>query len=482
VTFVSLEFVLFFCLIVPAALALGTRARALLLVAASLFFYAYGAGIYTLVLLATTAVDYSAGRALMRATDPSRRRLILAASLTANFGALFLFKYANFVSESIGALFTALNIPIVIPRTDLPLPIGISFYTFQSVAYTIDVYRRGIAAEENPMRFALFVTFFPQLVAGPITRAGMLLPQLRVARRFDPDRTVDGLRLILWGFFKKVVIGDNAAAYVNAIYNAPHAHQGAPLIVATLLFSIQIYCDFSAYSDIAIGTARILGIELAPNFRQPYLARSVREFWSRWHISLSTWFRDYLYIPLGGSRVAFPRALLNLFIVFLVSGLWHGASWTFVIWGALHGGYVVVEAVIARLRGGRGERRGIGWTIGGIAVTFALVNLAWVFFRANSIDDAGYILTHLLSLSASPLTLDGVAAAGGWSVARLMLMGGLVLLLVAADVIDARVGLMTAINRLPGALRWGVYYGATAAVFISLNALAVVQEFIYFQF
>lgn len=478
-TFVSLEFILFFCIVVPLALALPWRWRTALLLAASLFFYAAGAGGYLLVLLFSMGVDYSVGRALARTERPGRRVALLCLSLAANFGVLFTFKYANFVVESLNALSAALGLPLRLPPTTLPLPIGISFYTFQSVAYTIDVYRRAIAPERSPLVFGVFVSFFPQLVAGPISRAGLLLPQLRVGVRFDPDRTVEGLRLILWGFFKKVVIGDNVAGYVNAVYNAPHDHTGLPLIVATLLFGVQIYCDFSAYSDIAIGVARILGVELAVNFRQPYLSRSVREFWSRWHISLSTWFRDYLYIPLGGSRVAFPRALLNLFIVFLVSGLWHGASWTFVVWGALHGLFVVSEAIARRLRGeGRALLR--GW--GGWLLTFVLVNFAWVFFRAGTIEQAWYIVTHSLAFAADGWSLTAIAAAGGWSIGRLAVAGGLVLLLFGADVIDAKGGLMPMLDRLPGGVRWALYYSLTGAVFVALNALASVQQFIYFQF
>jgi D-alanyl-lipoteichoic acid acyltransferase DltB (MBOAT superfamily) len=479
VTFVSLEFILFFCIVVPGAMVLPWRWRTVLLLVASLFFYAFGAGGYLLVLLFSMGIDYNVGMALARTRHPARRALLLCLSLVGNFGVLFTFKYANFVIESLNAAFSALGVGLSLPAATLPLPIGISFYTFQSVAYTIDVYRRAIEPERSPLVFGVFVSFFPQLVAGPISRAGLLLPQLRARVRFDADRTIEGLRLILWGFFKKIVISDNVAGYVNAIYDAPYDHTGLPLILATLMFSIQIYCDFSAYSDIAIGTARILGVELAVNFRQPYLARSVREFWSRWHISLSTWFRDYLYIPLGGSRVAFPRALLNLFIVFLVSGLWHGASWTFVFWGALHGGFVVFEAVLHRVRGEPRARLG-GWA--GWLMTFALVNTAWIFFRAGTIEEAFYILTYSLAFASEGWSVSALAAAGGWTAGRLVLAGGLVLLLFGADVLDARAGLMPMLDRLPGGVRWAIYYGMTGAVFLALNALASVQQFIYFQF
>ncbi len=345
-TFTSPEFVIFFSAFVPLYFATAHRYRWVLLLLASYFFYAYGSGIYVVLILFSTLVDYTSARAMGVTTNPRRKKLLLAASLTVNLGTLFIFKYFNFFNQSFAALAEVLSVGYPIGALSVLLPVGISFYTFQSMAYTIDVYRGAIEPEKHLGIMATFVAFFPQLVAGPIERAQHMLPQFRRRVQFDTERTVAGLRLILWGAFKKIVIADRLAIYVNTVYNAPERHSGLPLLIATVFFAFQIYSDFSAYTDIAIGSAKILGFDLMENFRQPYFSKSAREFWARWHISLSTWFRDYLYIPLGGNRVPFPRYLLNLMIVFVVSGLWHGASWTFVIWGALHGIYIVVEATL----------------------------------------------------------------------------------------------------------------------------------------
>ncbi len=470
-TFTSPEFVLFFAVFVPLYFLIPQRFRWVLLLAASYFFYAYGSGIYVLLIVATTLVDYAAARALGATDDPRRRRLYLAASLAANLGTLFLFKYFNFVNQSFAALTGAAPHPL-----NLILPVGISFYTFQSIAYTIDVYRRSIPPEKHLGIFATFVAFFPQLVAGPIERARHMLPQFHRRARFDAQRAVAGLRLILWGAFKKIVIADRLAIYVNAVYTTPQGYSGLPLIVATLFFAFQIYCDFSAYSDIAIGTGKILGFDLMTNFRQPYFARSIRDFWARWHISLSTWFRDYLYIPLGGNRVPFPRYLLNLLIVFVVSGLWHGASWTFVLWGALHGLYVVAEAALSHFNLSLRLPALVK-----IALTFALVNLAWIFFRANSFADAQYILAHLLFFTDQSFTAPFDA---GLLSARVefALSLALILLLLMVDYGIERLGFERLWSAAPGVVRWATYYAAGAAVIFSGLYGVGAQQFIYFQF
>ncbi|MEP7292371.1 MAG: MBOAT family O-acyltransferase, partial [Chloroflexota bacterium] len=292
-TFTSPEFVIFFAAFVPLYFAIAHRFRWLLLLVASYFFYAYGSGIYVLLIITTTLIDYAAARAMGASAAPRRRKLFLTASLSANLGTLFLFKYFNFFNQSLAALTGYSANPL-----HLILPVGISFYTFQSMAYTIDVYRGAVEPEKHLGIFATFVAFFPQLVAGPIERARHMLPQFHQRAQFDTQRTVEGLRLILWGAFKKIVIADRLAIYVNAVYNDPSHYSGLPLLAATIFFAFQIYCDFSGYSDIAIGAAKVIGFDLSLNFRQPYFAKSPREFWTRWHISLSGWFRDYLYIPL----------------------------------------------------------------------------------------------------------------------------------------------------------------------------------------
>jgi len=353
--FNSLAFLVFYPIVLILYFLIpGLRARNLLLLAASYFFYMFYRPEYALLMLASTLVDYYAAIGMERHDRPAYRRFFLGMSLFGNLGMLFFFKYFNFFNENLGSLAQLVGIPYAPAHLDLLLPVGISFYTFQTLSYTIDVYRRDMKAEHDFWQFALYVSFFPQLVAGPIERSTNLLPQFRDVKAFQVERAVSGLRIMLWGFFKKVVIADRLAVVVNTIYAEPEKWSGIYLIIGTLAFAFQIYCDFSGYSDIAIGGARIMGFSLMKNFDRPYHAKSVTEFWRRWHISLSTWFRDYLYFPLGGNRKGYARTSFNLFVIFLVSGLWHGARWTFVIWGALNGLAMVFERVV-----------GIGRTDGG---------------------------------------------------------------------------------------------------------------------
>jgi D-alanyl-lipoteichoic acid acyltransferase DltB (MBOAT superfamily) len=350
------------------------------------------------------------------------RRALLLASLFANLGVLAAFKYFGFFLDSLAALCRSFGWNAESPALQIVLPVGISFYTFQALSYTIDVYRGRIAPVRDLVQYLCFISFFPQLVAGPIERAERLLPQFGVDRRFDAQRSVDGLRQMLWGFFKKMVVADGLAPFVNTVYSGVGAASGWELLWATYGFAFQIYCDFSGYSDIAIGCARLFGFELMQNFDRPYFSTSVPEFWKRWHISLSTWFRDYLYRPLGGNRVGARRWALNVIAVFGLSGLWHGASWTFVVWGLLHGTYY-----LASVRWGGGLDRGRAATsrsgfreLAGIAVTFNLVCLAWVFFRANSRGDALLVLNGisaaLLSGSLEAPSVPGPFLLGGPSV------------------------------------------------------------------
>lgn len=474
-SFISPDYVIFFAVVVPLFFWLPHRWRWVLLLIASYYFYSYYNPWYLPLIFITTFANYAAAIGIDRTLSPPRRRVYLALAIIISLGLLFVFKYFNFASRSVSAVTG--QPPLLL---DLVLPVGISFYTFQAMAYTIDVYRRRLNAETHPGIMATFIAFFPQLVAGPIERATNLLPQFHQQMTFVPARAVEGFRLILWGLFKKVVIADRLAIYANAVYNDVHSYTGLPLILATFFFAFQIYCDFSAYSDIAIGTARVMGFSLMQNFRQPYLARSVREFWARWHISLSTWFRDYLYIPLGGNRISLPRTLLNMFIVFLVSGLWHGAAWTFVVWGAMHGVFVVIEGLMQQ-RGWKlfppdaPYKRALQ-TIG----TFMLVLTAWVFFRANSFDDALYVLANAPRMNGG----DWLAPFGGALLSpalEMMLSFGLIVLLLWVDhQADRADGLR--LPAFPVALRWAAYYALGAAVMFSGLYGAGAQQFIYFQF
>jgi D-alanyl-lipoteichoic acid acyltransferase DltB (MBOAT superfamily) len=398
--FNSLHFVIFLPIVVAAYFFLPFKYRWAFLLGASYYFYMCWKPEYVLLLLLSTLIDYYAGIQIGKAASPRKRKLFLLLSLSSNLGILFLFKYFNFLNASARALFDHFNLFYNVPMFEMLLPVGISFYTFQTMSYAIDVYRGDQKPEKHFGTFALYVTFFPQLVAGPIERSTTLMPQFYERHDFDWRRTLDGLKLMLWGFFKKLVIADRLAGYVNQIYNDPANADGINLLIATYFFAFQIYCDFSGYSDIAVGTAKVLGFRLMANFERPYLATSIAEFWKRWHISLSTWFKDYLYIPLGGNRVEKWRWCINLFIVFLVSGLWHGANWTFMVWGALHGFYLIFSILTGNARDKLRhtlafDRLPSLVKISQILITFHLVLLAWIFFRANHLTDALLIIEKI---------------------------------------------------------------------------------------
>ncbi|MBP2172660.1 MBOAT family O-acyltransferase [Methanococcus voltae] len=409
------------------------------------------------------------------------RKPYLYLSLFLNLGLLFIFKYYNFFSDSTIPLLQYLNLPTFLPRFDLLLPVGISFYTFQALSYTIDVYRGVKESEKHFGIYALYVSFFPQLVAGPIERSTHLLPQFKKEYTFNYDKTVSGLRLILWGFFLKLVIADNVAPVVNAIYNNVHGYTGIPLIMATIFFAYQIFCDFAGYSYIAIGSARILGFDLMDNFKSPYMSKSFSEFWRRWHISLSTWFRDYLYIPLGGNRVSKLRHSLNLFIVFLISGLWHGANWTFIIWGSIHGAYLVIENTIRQILNGKEFKSNILLDILKTLIIFSFVCFAWIFFRANSISDALYVCSNLFTAIFSTSLSDLKVT---------LYYAGLTLPLLLKIIIS--IGILEFVHLVQYMkldnygifnniyLRWLVYY--FLVFWILLVGAFQSSEFIYFQF
>jgi alginate O-acetyltransferase complex protein AlgI len=558
--FNSLQFVFFFPAVVALYFATPARFRWVLLLAASYYFYAAWKPEYLVLIFASTTVDYACARGMGAWGSDRVRRLLLYASITANIGMLFAFKYLNFFSESARAVLAEFNIFHGVPTFDLLLPVGISFYTFQSLSYTIDVYRGQTKPERHFGIFALYVSFFPQLVAGPIERSYRLLPQFFEHRGFDGPRITSGLRLMLWGFFMKLVIADRLAVYVNEVYSNPQAFAPSTLLLATYFFAFQIFCDFAGYSSIAIGAARVLGYELMQNFNRPYFAASIREFWGRWHISLSTWFRDYLYLPLGGNRVERRRWYLNLLVVFIVSGLWHGAAWTFIVWGALHGSYLVVSLVTSgvrergwqgfagaltpvpalaaagagagaqaagapgatsgavsdaagaatRVAGSRGTmlqsfpglaRLG-SWPAAGrrlgsaltarsdgsalpawaaavrrvvaVVVTFHLVLVAWVFFRAESVGDALYVLTAPWNAVGGMVSPEGV---DGWQLRLSYLFIGVLLMVHLAQAAPA---IRAWLQRTRWYVRWALDYALILGIL--LFGEFGTQEFIYFQF
>jgi D-alanyl-lipoteichoic acid acyltransferase DltB (MBOAT superfamily) len=483
--FNSLSFLVFFPVTTLLYFLLPHRARWVHLLLCSALFYAAFVPAYLLILLFMIVVDYAAGILIERAAG-GRRRAWLVLSLLANVGILAVFKYLGFINGNLYALAQFLGWDYPVRHLGFLLPIGLSFHTFQSMAYTIEVYRRRQPAERHPGIYALYVTFWPQLVAGPIERPQNLLPQFRQEHPFDPDRVFDGLRQMLWGFFKKVVVADRLAALADAVYADPRGFGGAWLALATVFFAFQIYCDFSGYSDIAIGAARVLGYRLMTNFDRPYAAPSVAEFWRRWHVSLSTWFRDYLYVPLGGNRVPLPRWCVNVLVVFLVSGLWHGASWTFVAWGGLHAVYLIASRLTSAARGRAAEAVGMSRHPGAlhalrVGATFVLVTVAWVFFRAASLADATWIVTHLargplLARPAEPETGMNLSPFKESNVAiGLTLIG---LLLVAEHAL-AR-GAAQRVTVAPVWLRWPVYYALVVTI-LWLGVLGS-RSFVYFQF
>ena len=490
--FNSTEFFIFFPVVVTLYFLTPFNRRWLILLLASYYFYASWKPAYTLILVISTLIDYICGRAMGRYPDEekARRKPILYISLLTNLGILGLFKYYNFFNDSAHDLASSLNMAYAMPAFELLLPMGISFYTFQTMSYSIDVYHGRIKPERHLGIFALFVTFFPQLVAGPIERAGNLIGQLKIKHEFSYDQVVAGLRRMGWGFFKKIMIADNLALMVNQVYNNPTDYEGITLILATVFFAFQIYCDFSGYSDIAIGSAQVMGFRLMENFRRPYFSKSISEFWSRWHISLSSWFRDYLYIPLGGNRVVKWRWYYNLFITFLVSGLWHGANWTFVVWGALHGFYLVFAIVTAKQRNALAETFGLTrnptlykWVQ--VLSVFVLVCFSWIFFRANNIGDAVYIIRSSfaglgnVSQLFSAVDLNHILFMDqGFKVFAVSVVS--ILIMETVHLIQRHGSVSQLIGSRPAWIRWGVYYMAIIAVL--LFGQFGHQEFIYFQF
>jgi D-alanyl-lipoteichoic acid acyltransferase DltB (MBOAT superfamily) len=411
----------------------------------------------------------------------TQRKKYMLLSVGIHLSILFAFKYFNFFSDSLRAIFVSLSLEYPFPVFQALLPVGISFYTFKSLSYIFDIYRGVKQPETHLGLFALYVSFFPQLISGPIDRSERMIPQLKKAQGLDWVRIGEGLRRMAWGYFKKLVIADRLAILVNTVYDNPGDYTGIPLTLATYFFAIQIYCDFSGYSDIAIGAARVMGYDLTENFQRPYFSRSIAEFWRRWHITLSTWFRDYLYIPLGGSRVSNARKAANLMIVFLVSGLWHGAAWTFVIWGALHGFYLVFsqwtagfwQAVENRLGLDRSPRLKDALAI---LVTFHLVTFAWIFFRANTFSDAVYIAGHLFQ--GWQLQASYGLGLGFYDLAIALLA---ILLLEWSHLVEQRTNTAWMyLKNWPGWLRWATDYSLIFAIL--LFGKMGVTEFIYFQF
>ncbi|MCG3204218.1 MAG: hypothetical protein KCHDKBKB_00928 [Elusimicrobia bacterium] len=472
--FNSFTYLIFLPLVVAFYHTIPQRFRWQFLLLASVTFYVWWKPAYIVLLGLSILIDWWSALKIEATSEPRVRKRWLVLSVVSNLGLLVAFKYLDFFTVNLNILLNWAGSSHQFPQFQWVLPVGISFYTFQSMSYTVDVYRRHIKAEKNICFFALFVSFFPQLVAGPIERAGALIDQLRGNRQISWDRFFFGLKILAWGLFKKMVIADRLAAYVDLIYADPVSFSGSTLYLATVFFAFQIYCDFSGYSDIAVGSAQMLGIDLMENFRSPYLATSIIDFWKRWHISLTTWFRDYLYIPLGGNRNGGIRSLINIFIVFLVSGLWHGASWTFIGWGAYHGLLYLGNRLWLQ-RESTSAAPLVIWRGIQRLTTFHLVLIGWVFFRAKTITDAKFIFLHLWD--SRPLQIS-LGSAFTQSDLWVSLMG--ILLLLITEYVKEKKALLLLYAQAPTALRWSFYYALFFLVVLLSHTES--QQFIYFQF
>ncbi|MGL4630682.1 MAG: MBOAT family O-acyltransferase [Leadbetterella sp.] len=473
--FNSFEFVLFFPVVSILYFLLPHRYRTFLLLAASFYFYAFFKWEYTAILVFTIVVDYFAGIWISQ-NQGKKRKWALGLSLLANIGVLAIFKYYTFALDTINFINQKLGSTTnYTPIWQILLPVGLSFHTFQAMSYTIEVYRGNQAPERNFWVYSLYVMFYPQLVAGPIERPQNVIWQFYEKHSFDYQMAKTGLRLMLWGIFKKVVIADNLSLFVDQVYGNVHGFSGLPFWVATVFYSMQIYCDFSGYSDIAIGSARFMGFDLMKNFNRPYIATSISDFWRRWHISLSTWFRDYVYIPLGGNRSGFIRKYFNLFFVFMLSGLWHGNTWNFVFWGALHGVYLIAGQITQPLQE-KVFKKSVWGQIVQWCMTFGLVNFAWIFFRSRNWQDSKYIIKKLFATNSH-------------SLAQIFdLIGYKELIVAAVGILILQIGEYTSTHRnvdqwlakKPKAVEWGIYY-VLLFIILGFGYFGEVQ-FIYFQF
>lgn len=477
--FNSFAFAIFLPVVFILYWTLPHKFRWVLMLLASYYFYMSWNAKYIVLILFTTIISYGAARLLENEKNKKKRKWILAGTTILCLCVLFFFKYFNFVSESVTDFLSLFAIQMNPITLQVLLPVGISFYTFQTLSYVIDVYRGDIPAERHFGYYAAFISFFPQLVAGPIERTRNLLPQMKAEHKFDYDQATYGLKLMAWGFFKKIVVADTLSFYVSRVYDAPQEVYGFALVLATAFFTIQIYCDFSGYSDIAIGTAKLLGVNLMTNFKSPYFSASVKEFWSRWHISLSTWFRDYVYIPLGGNRVGKVRYALNLMITFLVSGLWHGANWTFVVWGGIHGAAQIIENVVASKK--EKKRTGIVWWIR-VFIVFAFVSFAWIFFVSNSMEDAVYVIRHLFDGILNPIdylrTGFGSITMDKWMFASEMI---LVAMMGVFDFFSLKMDVISALSKKNLVVRWALYI-CLGLIIVFFSQKGVATEFVYFQF
>jgi len=495
--FNSVHFLLFFPIVVALYYLLPTKIRWMWLLISSYYFYMSWNVVFAFLIITSTVISYFSAigiqilREKISLSEKNQKigeKTCLLFSILTNALILFFFKYFNFFNDSFQNVFQKFGLEWKLDTFDILLPVGISFYTFEVISYTVDVYRGTIKAEKNLAKYALFLSFFPKLVAGPIERPQNLIPQIHKLHKFNYSEFRSGMMLILWGLFQKVMIADRLAILVNTVYNNVDKHTGADFFVATFFFSFQILCDFSAYSDIAIGASKVLGFNLMNNFRRPYFAKSIREFWQRWHISLSTWFKDYLYIPLGGSKNGKLITYRNIIIVFLVSGLWHGANWTFIVWGGLHGIYQVFSLIFEPYRNYlnkffRVNENSFSMNLFRLSTTFFLVSITWIFFRANTISDALFIIKSMLYSNYYMLFTDHIYNLGlnsdEFKIGIIMIC---ILLLVS--VLQRKIKIREFISSLWLPYRWFIYISVVISILIYgiYGNQYDPSQFIYFQF
>ena len=478
--FNSLTFIIFLAVVLLLYYTLPQKLKWIMLLIASCIFYMGWRAELIILIVISTLSNWLLARLIY--DKPEKKKVFLIISLIINFGLLFVFKYMMFINHSFMWLYNYLGWTYPIKDFDIVLPMGISFYTFQAASYTIDVFYGKYKPEKNYFKLALFIMFFPQLVAGPIERADRLLGQLFMKHKLELANISQGSKLMLMGYFKKIVIADRASVLVDAIYNSPQEYKGLPLVVATLFFTVQIYCDFSGYTDIARGVAKLMGIDLMINFDRPYFSKNIKEFWRRWHISLSSWLRDYIYIPLGGSRCSLINKYRNIIITFLASGLWHGANWTFVLWGGLHGLYQVIGDLKNKII--TIKRDFFVLNIFRVIICFVLVAFAWIFFRANTISDAVYIIKNIFAgwenvsdLQYLYVTFNNM----GLKLFEIVILSIAILFLIFTEVISFKYDIHKLLNKGPFIFRF-VYYYILACFILMMGVFAGGGQFIYFQF
>lgn len=482
--FNSVDFLVFFPIVVMIYLIVPRKLRYLVLLIASYYFYMSWNPKYAVLIGISTLTTWICSLLMEKVSDISKRKLFLVINCFVNLGILFIFKYADFLINNVSHILSVLGFKTIERRLDLLLPVGISFYTFQALSYTIDVFRNKISPEKNLLKYALYVSFFPQLVAGPIERSTSLLPQIQNIQKsqlWNYDRIRDGFLLMVWGFFQKLVIADRASILVNNVINNYANYGFLEIAIAVFLFAFQIYCDFGGYSNIARGAAKVMGFELMHNFKQPYLATSIKEFWRRWHISLTSWFTDYLYIPLGGNRKGDLRKYINIIIVFVVSGLWHGASWNFVVWGMLHAIFQVAEEIISKASNiKRNTYETLSAKIRGTIITFIFVDFAWIFFMSKSLRNALGLIRQMFTVFQTTDFFELGLDSGNWFI----LNGGLITLMIVDVLHEKKMSIYECVAKQEIWFRWILYFTLLwiTILFGIYGPEYDTSTFIYFQF